>query len=62
METGLDRFVHLDKPSFIGKDALLARQAEGPHRRLVTLRVVVMVRVWPCGRARRVVVCSPPAL
>jgi dimethylglycine dehydrogenase len=38
-ETGLDRFVKMDKGDFIGKDALLIRQNAGPQRRLVTLRV-----------------------
>ncbi|KIN63940.1 FAD dependent oxidoreductase/aminomethyl transferase [Sulfitobacter noctilucicola] len=38
-ETGLDRFVKLDKSDFIGKDALLERKAAGPQRRLVTLSV-----------------------
>ncbi|MBU2957682.1 FAD-dependent oxidoreductase [Paracoccus sp. 1_MG-2023] len=38
-ETGLDRFVKLDKPDFIGREALLKRHAAGPSRRLVTLRV-----------------------
>ena len=38
-ETGLDRFVSLQKPEFIGKDALRTRQAEGARRRLVTMRV-----------------------
>lgn len=37
-ETGLDRFVDLRK-DFIGKDALLARRAEGPRRRLVCLDI-----------------------
>ena len=36
-ETGLDRFVTLDKPGFIGREALLARQKAGPSKRLVTL-------------------------
>ncbi len=35
-ETALDRFVTLDK-DFIGKDALLKRQADGPRKCLVTL-------------------------
>lgn len=35
-ETGLDRFVKLDK-EFIGKEALLKRQADGPRKCLVTL-------------------------
>lgn len=38
-ETGLARFVKLDKGDFMGRDALLRRQAEGPRRRLVSLRV-----------------------
>lgn len=37
-ETGLDRFVKLDK-SFVGKDALLARQQAGMTRKLVSLRI-----------------------
>ncbi len=36
-ETGLDRFVKLQKPGFVGKDALLGRVEAGPSRRLVTL-------------------------
>lgn len=38
-ETGLDRFVRLDKADFIGKPALLGRVAARPRRRLVTLVV-----------------------
>ncbi len=38
-ETDLSRFVTMDKPDFIGKDALVARQSDGPRKRLVTLRV-----------------------
>jgi dimethylglycine dehydrogenase len=38
-ETGLGRFVKLDKAEFIGKDALLRRKAAGPVRRLVTLAI-----------------------
>ncbi|MEM9060368.1 MAG: FAD-dependent oxidoreductase [Pseudomonadota bacterium] len=38
-ETGLDRFVKLDKPDFVGKAALEKRRAEGPRKRLVTLSV-----------------------
>ena len=38
-ETGLDRFVKLDKGDFNGRDALLKRRAQGPHRRLVSLRI-----------------------
>ena len=36
-ETGLDRFVRLEKSSFIGKEALAIRHAQGPRRTLVTL-------------------------
>ncbi len=38
-ETGLDRFVRLDKPEFIGRDALRARAKDGPRKRLVTLAI-----------------------
>lgn len=38
-ETGLDRFVKMDKPDFVGKPALAARRADGPRKRLVTLEV-----------------------
>ncbi len=38
-ETGLSRFVKLDKGDFIGRDALVQRQADGPRRKLVTLRI-----------------------
>ncbi|WP_147127059.1 GcvT family protein [Shimia ponticola] len=38
-ETGLDRFVKMDKPDFIGKAALQKRQAEGKRRKLVTCAV-----------------------
>ncbi len=38
-ETGLDRFVRLDKPEFIGRAALIEQQANGPSRKLVALQV-----------------------
>ncbi|MEM1363407.1 MAG: FAD-dependent oxidoreductase [Pseudomonadota bacterium] len=38
-ETGLDRFVGLEKPDFIGKAALLGHHASGPTRKLVTLSI-----------------------
>ena len=38
-ETSLDRFIKTDKPDFIGRDALLRRHAEGPRRKLVTLKL-----------------------
>ena len=39
MESGLERFVKLDKGDFVGREALLARIAAGPRRRFVTLTV-----------------------
>lgn len=39
-ETGLDRFVKLEKGDFVGRDALLARQAEGPSKLFVTLEIL----------------------
>jgi dimethylglycine dehydrogenase len=36
-ETGLGRFVQLDKPDFIGKAALETRRTAGPTKRLATL-------------------------
>lgn len=38
-ETGLARFVKLEKGDFIGKAALLKRQVMGPGRKLVALRI-----------------------
>ncbi|MFD0982730.1 GcvT family protein [Tropicimonas aquimaris] len=38
-ETGLSRFVKLHKGAFVGKVALLDRHAEGPRRKLVTLKI-----------------------
>jgi dimethylglycine dehydrogenase len=36
-ETGLDRFIKMDKADFVGKNALMAQQAEGARKQLVTL-------------------------
>lgn len=36
-ETGISRFVTIDKPDFLGKTALEASVARGPRKRLVTL-------------------------
>jgi glycine cleavage system aminomethyltransferase T len=36
-EAGLGFTVNLEKGDFVGRDALIRRQAEGPRRRLVTL-------------------------
>ena len=38
-ETGLERFVDMGKPDFIGKDALSARQKKDLQKQLVTLRL-----------------------
>ena len=38
-ETGLDRFVKLEKGDFVGRDALIRRQAKGSSKRLVTLEI-----------------------
>ena len=38
-ETGLDRFVQMDKANFVGKAALEARRAKGVSKKLVTLIV-----------------------
>ncbi|MBX2854911.1 MAG: FAD-dependent oxidoreductase [Rhodobacteraceae bacterium] len=38
-ETGLDRFVQLDKGDFVGREALRERFREGPRKKLVTLGV-----------------------
>ncbi|MEM1351599.1 MAG: aminomethyltransferase family protein, partial [Pseudomonadota bacterium] len=38
-ETGLDRFVRLDKPAFIGKDALVKRAGQPRAKALVTLQI-----------------------
>ena len=38
-ETGLARFVKMDKGEFIGKAALMERQAEGPRKMFVSLEI-----------------------
>ena len=38
-EAGLDRYVHWEKQTFIGRDAALAQRDQAPERRLVTLEV-----------------------
>jgi dimethylglycine dehydrogenase len=38
-ETGLGRFVKIDKADFVGKTALTKRRADGPRKSLVTLRI-----------------------
>ncbi|HYM98785.1 MAG TPA: aminomethyltransferase family protein, partial [Aestuariivirgaceae bacterium] len=39
LESGLDRFVHLNKGQFIGRDALVAWQQRGFQNRFVTMEV-----------------------
>jgi aminomethyltransferase len=38
-ELGLGRLVHLDKEKFVGRDALIREQAQGPERQIVGLEV-----------------------
>jgi len=38
-ETGLDRFVKIDKGDFVGRDALLVRQSGGVRKQLVSLNI-----------------------
>ena len=38
-ESGLDRFLHLNKGNFIGRDALVKWQQEGFNNKMVTLEV-----------------------
>ena len=38
-ETGLDRFVKMEKGEFIGSSALRERQAKGPTKKLVSLKI-----------------------
>lgn len=40
VEAGLTMFVKLDKPEFIGKEAVAAQKAEGPARKLVGLELL----------------------
>ena len=48
-ETGLDRFVRLNKRDFIGRRALLDRQAAGPRKCLVALRLDTDTAPAPAG-------------
>ena len=40
LECGLNRFVALDKPEFVGRDVLVAAKANGPAKRLVGLEML----------------------
>ncbi len=48
-ESGLDRFIHLNKGSFIGRDALVAWQQKGFKNKLVTLEVMNVTDADPLG-------------
>ena len=48
-ETGLDRFVKMDKRAFVGKAALEERRASGARRALVTLRIDTARAPAHCG-------------
>jgi dimethylglycine dehydrogenase len=49
-ESALDRFVHLDKGEFIGRDALIAGKAAGYKNRFVTLEVLGVTPDWSDAR------------
>ncbi|PPR50696.1 MAG: 4-methylaminobutanoate oxidase (formaldehyde-forming) [Alphaproteobacteria bacterium MarineAlpha5_Bin5] len=48
-ESGLDRFVHLNKGNFIGRDALVKWQQEGFQNKMVTLEVFDVKDADPLG-------------
>lgn len=48
-ETGLDRFVRMNKPEFIGKAALVRQQAAGIPNRFITLEVHGVTDADPLG-------------
>jgi dimethylglycine dehydrogenase len=48
-ETGLSFFVNLEKPEFVGKSALIARQAEGLRKKLVCLTHTARNAPAPAG-------------
>ena len=53
LESGLDRFIRLDKGDFLGREALLRRQAEGLRNLFVTLEVsAITTRIrWATTRS-----------
>jgi len=53
LESGLDRFVRLNKPNFIGRDALIAWQQRGFKNRLVTMEVGEITHSDPRGNEPR---------
>lgn len=52
-ETGLDRFVRMEKGDFVGRAALLRRQEAGPTRNLVTLAVDTTIASAHSGASLR---------
>ncbi|MEX0337586.1 MAG: glycine cleavage T C-terminal barrel domain-containing protein [Arenibacterium sp.] len=48
-ETGLDRFVKLDKEKLVGRENLLERREQGPTKRLVTLKIGTKQAPAPSG-------------
>jgi dimethylglycine dehydrogenase len=49
LEAGLDRFVHLDKGDFVGRDALIAQADAGVPRRFVTVEALDVEDADPIG-------------
>ncbi|MFQ5958528.1 MAG: glycine cleavage T C-terminal barrel domain-containing protein, partial [Alphaproteobacteria bacterium] len=49
LESGLQRFVHLNKGDFIGRDALVAWQQRGFTNQLVTIEVHDVTNADPLG-------------
>ncbi len=49
LEAGLERFVHLDKGDFIGRDALIEQQNEGVPQRFVTIEALDVEDADPIG-------------
>jgi dimethylglycine dehydrogenase len=39
LEAGLDRFIHLQKPDFVGREALLSQRKSGLSRKRVVLKM-----------------------
>ena len=49
LEAGLDRFVHLDKGDFVGRDALIAQAAAGVPQRFVSIEALDIEDADPIG-------------
>jgi len=52
LESGLSRFVHLDKGNFVKRDALIARQQKGFKNCFVTLEMVGIIEPMRAARNR----------